>query len=443
MSNSAIKELFNEPSCSYSSDTSKKSTCERLIPGGALGGCSFEGALDVLRMFKRTAHIIHAPSTCSSVESLSLSSREQLFLSTTQIVLNDIIFGGEEKLALSLEYIYQTYHPHVMFIYLTCVSSLIGEDIESIARTKQAQLGTPVIVIPAAGFMGGIPFGARVAGVALFEHLMGQKEPSTVSMYDINLIGFNALECEMVHYKTILEHLGFSIRWVLGASADIETTYSAHCAKLNVLICAKPLVTLARKMEERWQIPWVDVSFYGTRATSDAIRAIVEVFADGLLTRISEHYICDEEQRLNQELIFYKRALTGKIALLNLRAKQSWQFIPLLKELRMRIAATSIEQSTQDDIEKVYAHLAGDGMVSRNSDEDFAEVIYQENVDILLCHYPHSHIAVETKIVFMTIDDLSEKNYSGYEGLLAFAKDIFTTLNNPLFKVVYTKAPWE
>lgn len=439
---SLIKELFNEPSCSYSSNTTKKATCERLIPGSAISGCSFESAIEILRLFRETAHIIHAPSTCTSAILSPKIQEIKTVLSTTQMECNDIIFSGEKKLAESIDSLLQHYHPKVIFVYLTCVSSLIGEDIESIVSLKKEQWGVPIIAVYAAGFMGGMPFGARVAGVTLLEHLMGQEDPLDTISYDINLIGFKMLECEMVGYRALLEHLGFHIRWVFGAYEDIEKTYSAHCVKLNVLICAKPMITLARKMNERWNIPWVDVSFYGVKATSDAIRAIVEVFADGLLTRISEQYIFQKEQQLRRELRLYKEILNDKVVFINLKAQQSWQFIPLLKELGMRIAATSIEESTQDDIEKVYAYLAGEGMVLKEKREDFVEVIQDEKVDIFLCHYPQFQVAIESKIAFMTIDD-NEKNYSGYSGSITFAQDIVLALNNPLFKVLYAKAPWE
>jgi len=437
----SIKELFNESSCSHNADTEKKVTCERLSPGTMIGGCSFEGALQASLPFKNAAHLIHSPSTCPQVTYLFQDAPSSVF--TTQMDAYDLIFGGEYKLSSSINYVYAHIHPEVIFIYLTCVSSLIGEDIERIINTQQEILGIPIILINAAGFMGGVPFGARIAGVTLMQQLMGQKEPLDALAYDINLIGFNASLNEMNAYKTLLETIGFRIHWMFGGGEDVEQTQRAHCAKLNVLIGAKPMVSLARKMKEAWDIPWVEVSFYGRHATSDAIRSIVETFADGKLTRISEQFIAREERSLNHALESCRTVLKDKVALLDLKGKYSWQFIPMLKELNVRIAATAIYQCTQDDSEKVFELLKGQGMVIRDPYEELEEIIDEEAVDILLCDVHHYHAAAASKIAFMEVSPVLQTSFIGYAGVLSFAHELIQTLEDPFFTTVFQKAPWE
>ena len=437
----SIKELYNESSCTHNTDKEKKVTCERLSPGTIMSGCSFEGALQALLPFKKAAHIIHSPSTCPHVAHLFHTLPPFVF--TTQMNAHDLIFGGEEKLASSIAYVYEQYHPEVIFIYLTCVSSLIGEDIECIVNAQKKALGIDIILINAAGFMGGVPFGARIAGVTLMQQLMGQQEPLDVQDYDINLIGFSTSLNEMNAYKALLQTIGFRIRWFFGGEEDVELTKMAHRAKLNVLIGAKPMVSLARKMKELWDIPWVEVSFYGKHATSDAIRVIVETFADGKLTRISEQYIAQQEKMLNEFLKAYHSSLNDKVVLVDLKGKQSWQFIPLLKELGLRIAATSIYQCTQDDVEKVFESLKGQGMAIRDPYEELEETIEEENVDVLLCDDHHYAAAVACKIPFMELSPLHQAPFVGYDGVLNFAEKLIQTLDDPFFATVFQKAPWE
>ena len=437
----SIKELFNESSCSHNTNKEKKVTCERLSPGTIMSGCSFEGALQALLPFKNAAHIIHSPSTCPQVT--HLFHDRSPFVFTTQMNAHDLIFGGEENLTATIEYVHNHYHPEVMFIYLTCVSSLIGEDVEAIVMVQQEVLGIDIILINAAGFMGGVPFGARIAGVTLMQQLMGQEEPLETSVYDINLIGFNTSLEEMNACKDLLESIGLRICWVFGGTMDIERTKMAHRAKLNVLIGAKPMVSLARKMKEAWDIPWVEVSFYGKHATSDAIRVIVETFADGKLTRISEQYIAHHEKKLKASLDAYRTVLNDKVVLVDLKGRQSWQFIPLLKELGLCIAATSIYQCTQDDVEKVFESLKGQGMAIRDPYEELEETIVEEDVDLLLCDFHHYHAAAASKIAFMELSALHQASFVGYTGVLNFADKLIQTLNDPFFAMVFQKAPWE
>ena len=43
---------------------------------------------------------------------------------------------------------------------------------------------------------------------------------------------------------------------------------SAHRARVNMMVCSTALINLARKMEERWGIPYFEGSFYGIEDTS-------------------------------------------------------------------------------------------------------------------------------------------------------------------------------
>ncbi len=46
------------------------------------------------------------------------------------------------------------------------------------------------------------------------------------------------------------------------------------------MVCSSALINLARKMEERWGIPYFEGSFYGIADTSDAIRGLCRLLVD-------------------------------------------------------------------------------------------------------------------------------------------------------------------
>ena len=63
-----IQDVFNEPSCAKNANKSaaekKKGCTKQLLPGGAAGGCAFDGAKIALQPFTDVAHLVHGPIAC-------------------------------------------------------------------------------------------------------------------------------------------------------------------------------------------------------------------------------------------------------------------------------------------------------------------------------------------------------------------------------------------
>ncbi|MFX5001622.1 nitrogenase component 1, partial [Acinetobacter baumannii] len=66
--------------------------------------------------------------------------------------------------------------------------------------------------------------------------------------------------------------LGIRIRASVPGDARYADIAAAHTARANMMVCSTALINLARKMEERWGIPYFEGSFYGISDTSDALR---------------------------------------------------------------------------------------------------------------------------------------------------------------------------
>ena len=53
----------------------------------------------------------------------------------------DIIFGGEKKLAQAIQEAYDLFHPKAIAIFSTCPVGLIGDDVHAVAREMKEKLG--------------------------------------------------------------------------------------------------------------------------------------------------------------------------------------------------------------------------------------------------------------------------------------------------------------
>jgi nitrogenase molybdenum-cofactor synthesis protein NifE len=361
---------------------------------------------------------------------------------TTDITPNDLIFGADKKLRASVDYVVQHYKPSAVFIYSTCVTALTGEDIDAVAKDKEIELGIPVVTVHAPGFIGGKNFGSRIAGLAVVDQIIGRREPEFTTPYDINLIGEYNVTGDMWQYIHILEKIGIRVLSTFSGDGRIEKLMTAHRAKLNVLVCAKSLVTMARKMEEKWGIPWISVSFYGKRDTTNAIMEIVKAFNDETLSKKATEVIAGEEALCDEKLIPYKELFRGKKAVLNTGGNKSWSFISALQDLGVDVVATAINKATEDDVEKAREYLGPEGVLMKVPSVDQPKVIKEKGADILLAGGRSLYTALKNKIAFVDVNQEKKISYGGYDGLVNFAKDVADALNNPVFKIASKDAPW-
>lgn len=450
VSRSKIKELMNESACSHSKDKKAGEGCDMPKPGMAAGGCAFDGAQISLFPYADAVHLVHGPQTCLGAswetrETLSsYKGRNHTVMGfTTGITTNDVIFGGDKRLDASLDYIVKHYAPEAIFVYSTCVTAMVGDDIDMTCKLASQKYSIPVVPVHAPGFVGGKNLGSRLAGEAVLEHLIGTKEPEFTTPYDINLIGDYNVTGDMWQYLPIFEEIGIRVLSSLSGDGRVGRIRSAHRAKLNVIVCAKSLITLCRKMQETYGIPWVSVSFYGKRDTGFAIMEIVNALGDELLIEKAKEVISRYEAELEEKLLPYKKMFAGKKAVLNTGGNKAWSIASGLQDLGIEVVATSIRKSTADDIEKAKEYLGEGGILMRAPASEQSKIIDERGADILLAGGRSLYTAIKKKISFIDVNQEKKVSYGGYDGLLNLAEDLRYAFLNPVFKNVSTPAPWE
>jgi len=443
-----IRELLDESACAH--NKTRKISCNAPTPGATTGGCAFEGAQISLFPFADAAHLVHGPITClgASWETRATKTRwEGRDLTqmgfTTDISTNDVVFGGEEKLLRAIEEIVTRYAPAAVFVYATCVTALIGDDLDALCRQAAEKFRIPVVPVHAPGFVGGKNLGSRLGGEAVLQHLIGTTEPDVTTPFDINLIGDYNVTGDMWQYTPLLEEIGIRVLATLSGDGRIRAIRTAHRAKLNVLVCAKSLVSLARKMEERYGIPWVSLSFYGKRETSAGLLAIAEALRDADLTGRTRQVIAHEEAKLDRALEPYRNVFHGRKAVLNTGGNKAWSIAAALQDLGFEVVATAVGKSTEADREKARAYLGPNGVLMTRPGQEQAKIIDETGADLLLAGGRSLYTAIKKGIAFADVNQEKKKSYGGYAGLLNLAEDLKNALKNPVFRNAARRAPWE
>lgn len=418
------------------------STDDRAKVCRSRGGesCAFDGAMIVLQPIADAAHLVHGPIACcgNTWEGRgTLSSKGTLHTVglTTDMGEIDIIYGSEEQLLQAINRTHEALKPRAIFVYSTCVSGLIGEDIDAVCRQAALGTGIPVIPVNAPGFVGPKNLGNRIAGEVLMEHVIGTGEPPVTTHRDINLIGEYNIAGDLGLIEPLFAGAGIRVLSRLTGNSTFDEITWAHRAKLNVVVCGRALINVAREMESRYGIPYVEVSFFGRTETSKALRTIENVLsrlnsADGQdsMNR-TEATIRSEERRLAAQLRPYSH-LKGRKAVLYTGGVKSWSFISALQDLGIEIAAVGTKKSTVEDEEKMKQILGPDApLVEDVTPKNLLKLLKDSSADMLIAGGRNQYLAAKEGYPFVDVNQERHTAYAGYQGLVNLAEQISNSLH--------------
>ena len=452
-----IQEVFNEPGCAKNqtkSDKDRKKGCaKQLQPGAAAGGCAFDGAKIALQPITDVAHLVHGPIACegnSWDNRGAKSSGSRLYRTgfTTDINELDVVYGGEKHLFKSIKEILDKYDPPAVFVYQTCVPAMIGDDIEAVCKAAAQKFGKPVIPVDAPGFVGNKNIGNKLGGEALLDYVIGTAEPEYTTPYDINIIGEYNLSGELWQIKPLLDELGIRLLACISGDARYKEVAYSHRAKAAMMVCSKAMINIARKMEERYAIPYFEGSFYGVSDMSESLRQISGLLVrqgapDELLGR-TEALIEREEARAWERMKKYTPRLRDKRVLLITGGVKSWSVVAALQEVGMDVVGTSTKKSTAEDKEKIKGMMADDAhAVDDMTPREIYKLLRDARADIMLSGGRSQFIALKAKMPWLDINQERHYAYAGYEGMVELVKQIDKSLYNPVWQLVRLPAPWE
>ena len=454
---SKVQEVFDEPACGKNQAKSekdrKKGCTKQLQPGAAAGGCAFDGAKIALQPITDVAHLVHGPIACegnSWDNRGAKSSGSRLYRTgfTTDINELDVVYGGEKRLFRSVKEIVDKYDPPAIFVYQTCVTALIGDDIEAVCKAATAKFGKPVIPVNAPGFVGNKNLGNKLAGEAMLDYVIGTAEPETTTPYDINIIGEYNLAGELWQVKPLLDEMGVRILSCISGDAKYQEVAYSHRAKAAMMVCSKAMINIARKMDERYQIPFFEGSFYGISDMSDSLRNIakllVEKGAPAELLDRTEAIIQREEAAFWKQMEPYRDRLKGVKVLLITGGVKSWSVVSALQEVGMEIVGTSVKKSTLEDKQKIKELMGEDAhMIDDMTPREMYKLLKDAEADIMLSGGRSQFIALKAKMPWLDINQERHHAYAGYSGMVTLVREIDKALTNPIWEQVRKPAPWD
>ncbi|MDU0458682.1 MAG: bifunctional nitrogenase iron-molybdenum cofactor biosynthesis protein NifEN [Geobacteraceae bacterium] len=433
--------------------------CKKSEPGeGTERSCAYDGARVVLMPVTDVIHLVHGPIACAGNSwdnRGARSSDSQLYRRgfTTEMLENDVIFGGEKKLYKAILDLAERYkdQARAIFVYATCVTAMTGDDVEAVCAAASGKVAIPVIPVNTPGFIGDKNIGNRLAGEILFKYVIGTTEPPLLGEYPINLIGEYNIAGDLWGMLPLFDRLGIQILSCFSGDAKFEELRYAHRAKLNIIICSKSLTNLAKKMQKTYGMPYLEESFYGMTDTAKALRDIareLDNIVNGLEKRVMqdrvEKLLEEEEARCRQRIAPYRARLEGKRAVLFTGGVKTWSMVNSLRELGVEILAAGTQNSTLEDFYRMKGLMHQDAkIIEDTSTAGLLAVMREKMPDLIVAGGKTKFLALKTKTPFLDINHGRSHPYAGYEGMVTFAQQLDMTVNNPIWPVLNAPAPWE
>jgi len=208
------------------------------------------------------------------------------------------------------------------------------------------------------------------------------------------------------------------------------------------------MINIARKMEERYAIPFFEGSFYGISDMSESLRQIARLLVergapDDLIAR-TEAVVEREEAWAWRAIEAYRERLKGKRVLLITGGVKSWSVVSALQEAGLEIFGTSVKKSTKEDKERIKELMGQDAhMFDDLTPREMYKHLKEARADIMLSGGRTQFVALKAKMPWLDINQERHHAYAGYHGMVALVSEIDKTLHNPIWEQVRRPAPWE
>ncbi|MBP3507511.1 MAG: nitrogen fixation protein NifE, partial [Lachnospiraceae bacterium] len=349
----------------------------------------------------------------------------------TNIDQKSVVFGGEEKLRESVKKAVERYNPKLIFIYASCASGIIGDDIDAIAANLQKEYDAVIVPIHCEGFKSKIcASGFDAAFLAINEYILKHeqlpKEKGLINLFAPTTISY----ADQKEMERMLSLLGAKVNYIPFYSS-LEKIKRIPAAEASTSICKVFADEFMKTLWEDYGIPYSHtVMPIGIRNTDKWYRGIAKVIGK---EKEVEEIIAREHERIEPLVEKLKKRLQGKRVFICGGTGRSFAAAALIDDFGMELVGLetpTYDEDAQVDIE----YLNG---IHKDFVLDIANMQPFEQVNLVNKLKPDAFIGVPewaAKLGVPTTHVLDGKRPTmGYDGLLFLGNKIADQLENPGF----------
>ncbi len=412
--------------------------------------CPSNCALGQLSGINDAAIVHHGPSGCAAT-ALSIASnydlladalgrdRSHFAYTCTDMTEADTVFGAVENLKEVLRETYQRYQPRAIFIGASCVSGVIGEDLEGVLDDLREEIPIPIAPVHCEGFKSQIwATGFDVAQHAILKYIV---KPPRRKSNKVNIYGFTqGLSWNTrADIQELLDVLGLEATYLPASASVAELEYLSE-AVATVTTCSTLGSYFGTGLETAYGVPFLrSLPPHGTAGYEDFTRQLAKIV--GKEAEIEE-YLAQQKERYLPELTSIREKLQGKRAMIAMGPGFGANYTRILQEFGLKVEHVSAwhldKQYDSGEVPAAIQHLLDHSpdnftySVNDLQNYEFMNILNKVKPDVFISRHPGSTVwAMKIGIPAYCVYD--EYNSFGYKGTLRFAKTLLHLITNRSF----------
>lgn len=407
--------------------------------------CQQINSMAALMSLEDSVFIAHSPQGCVGCTSLAVDQyrvgqahRGVKNIKNPRIIVsnldqNNVIFGGEDKLKKAVGDAIKRYHPKLIFVFASCASGIIGDDIDAILKKLQEETQALLIPIHCEGFKSKIcASGFDAAFLSINQYIL-KKEKLEKKKGLINLFAPVSISySDQKEMERMLSLLGLHVNYIPFYSS-LEKIKEIPAAEASTSICKVFADEFMKTLYEDYKIPYSHtVMPIGVRNTDIWFRGVAKIVGK---EKEAEEIIQREHERILPLVESIKDRLKGKRVFICGGTGRSFAAAALIDDFGMVLVGLetpTYDEDAQADIEYLNT-IHSDYVI------DIANMQPFEQVNLVKRLKPDVFIGVPewaAKLGIPTTHVLDMKRPTmGYDGLLFLGNKIADQLENPGFNV--------
>ncbi len=416
-------------------------SAERSFAQGRM--CTAINGMAALMSLQDAAFIMHSPQGCTGCNVVAedfykvgqihrgIKNVKSPHLLVTNLDGKDVVFGGEKKLVQAIHRVEERYHPKVIFLFTSCASAMIGDDVDSVVESEQKSVKALLVPVHCEGFRSRInASGFDFAFIAISKYILKDKklprQENLINLFAPTTVSYK----DQLEIKRILGLLGLEVNYIPFFST-LEGIQKIPSAAASTSICKVFADQFMIELEEKYGIPYSHtVMPVGVRNTDIWLRGIAKVMHKEAEV---EKLIESEHKRILPIIAEIKERLKGKRVFVAGGTGRSFAAAALVDDFGMALAGVetpAYDRDAQDDVEYLNSiHQSFVINIAQGHPFELLNILKKVKPDVFIgapewagrLGIPTTHI-LDPKRPTM-----------GYDGLLYLGHKIIEQIENPSY----------
>ncbi|MDR0817044.1 MAG: hypothetical protein LBN35_00230 [Clostridiales Family XIII bacterium] len=253
--------------------------------------CALGGAIATIAALPDTVPIVHASPGCG----LNLGYAADAgggyagygycgggALPSSNVIESQVVFGGEDRLTEQIERTVEVVDGQLYFVITGCMVEMIGDDIYG--SVSRADVGdAEVIFAETGGFRGNSYKGYDIALSALFRGFVSKglkKDAKTVNVFGLPPSHDVFLEGNLSNIKELLAKLGVKANTIFGETDTLDDLRRSSEASLNIVLSDRFGIDSAAVFEQVHETPYITTGLpVGAHQTALFLRQVARALS--------------------------------------------------------------------------------------------------------------------------------------------------------------------